>query len=136
MYDEPLRADINMETLTITTGLEFDLDMWNDVWPTNRRLSGSPVISYAENVRTASEGKGKISRRASQAGTGGYQPEIYTEEDENLLGDFKEEWQLFVDGYDAKGVRIYDPVRGKTCHQCRFPPSPDLILIVLIKPGF
>lgn len=83
------------------------------------RLSGSPVISYAENVRTASEGKGKISRRASQAGTGGYQPEIYTEEDENLLGDFKEEWQLFVDGYDAKGVRIYDPVRGKTCHQCR-----------------
>lgn len=26
---------------------------------------------------------------------------------------------LFVDGYDAKGNRIYDKVNGQTCHQCR-----------------
>ncbi len=26
---------------------------------------------------------------------------------------------LFMDGYDAKGDRIYDKVAGQTCHQCR-----------------
>ena len=26
---------------------------------------------------------------------------------------------LFVDGYDAAGQRVYDKVEGKTCHQCR-----------------
>lgn len=26
---------------------------------------------------------------------------------------------LFVDGYDQNGKRMYDPVKGKTCHQCR-----------------
>lgn len=88
------------------------------------RLSGSPAVSYAE-----SEGRGKresigkekkAGRRASNAGTGGFQPEIYTEDHEKLLGDVKTEWQLFVDGYDGKGNRIYDPAGGKTCHQCRY----------------
>jgi predicted amidophosphoribosyltransferase len=27
--------------------------------------------------------------------------------------------ELFVDGYDAAGNRIYDKVNGLTCHQCR-----------------
>lgn len=27
--------------------------------------------------------------------------------------------ELFVDGYDAAGNRIYDKVSGQTCHQCR-----------------
>ena len=27
--------------------------------------------------------------------------------------------ELFVDGYDAQGNRIYDKVNGQTCHQCR-----------------
>ncbi len=27
--------------------------------------------------------------------------------------------ELFVDGYDSNGTRIYDSVNGKTCHQCR-----------------
>jgi len=84
------------------------------------RLSGSPVVSYSE-VREKGTGREKSAgRKASQAGTGGFQPEIYTEEDEKLLGSAKSEWQLFVDGYDSKGSRIYDPVRGKTCHQCRY----------------
>jgi Zinc-finger domain of monoamine-oxidase A repressor R1 len=26
---------------------------------------------------------------------------------------------LFVDGYDAQGNRVYDKVEGQTCHQCR-----------------
>lgn len=27
--------------------------------------------------------------------------------------------ELFKDGYDAQGNRIYDKVSGMTCHQCR-----------------
>jgi hypothetical protein len=27
--------------------------------------------------------------------------------------------ELFVDGYDNAGERIYDKVNGQTCHQCR-----------------
>ncbi|KAI3717034.1 hypothetical protein L1987_68348 [Smallanthus sonchifolius] len=46
-------------------------------------------------------------------------PEVYTEEHEKLLGECKTEWTLFVDGYGKDGKRIYDQVRGKTCHQCR-----------------
>ncbi|XP_016514925.1 uncharacterized protein LOC107831658 [Nicotiana tabacum] len=49
----------------------------------------------------------------------GSRPEIYTEEHEKLLGTTDLSWTLFVDGYGNDGKRIYDPVRGKTCHQCR-----------------
>ena len=27
--------------------------------------------------------------------------------------------ELFKDGYDSNGNRIYDKVEGMTCHQCR-----------------
>lgn len=49
----------------------------------------------------------------------GSQPEIYTEEHDKLLGSTERTWVLFVDGYGKDGKRIYDPVKGKTCHQCR-----------------
>lgn len=49
----------------------------------------------------------------------GSKPELYTEEHEKLLGSTEMSWTLFVDGYGKDGKRIYDPVRGKTCHQCR-----------------
>lgn len=49
----------------------------------------------------------------------GEKPEVYTEEDEKLLGDCKEIWILCVDGYGKNGKRIYDPENGETCHQCR-----------------
>ncbi|KAF9600577.1 hypothetical protein IFM89_010063 [Coptis chinensis] len=49
----------------------------------------------------------------------GLRPEIYTEEHEKLLGTCGLTWDLFVDGYTKDGVRIYDPINGKTCHQCR-----------------
>ncbi|KAL2650642.1 hypothetical protein R1flu_018770 [Riccia fluitans] len=45
--------------------------------------------------------------------------EGYTEEHLKSLGTYTKEWELFQDGYSADGVRIYDSVRGKTCHQCR-----------------
>ncbi|GLU19964.1 hypothetical protein SLE2022_361840 [Rubroshorea leprosula] len=40
--------------------------------------------------------------------------EVYTEEHEKLLGNAKRSWTLFEDGN-----RTYDPIKGKTCHQCR-----------------
>lgn len=49
----------------------------------------------------------------------GGKPEIYTEEHEKLLGHTERCWTLFEDGYGKDGKRIYDSVRGKTCHQCR-----------------
>ncbi|KAG6761462.1 hypothetical protein POTOM_034683 [Populus tomentosa] len=49
----------------------------------------------------------------------GSQPEMYTEEDENLLGDHKTTWTLNVDGCGKDGRRVYDPEMGETCHQCR-----------------
>lgn len=48
-------------------------------------------------------------------------PEIYTEEQEKLLGDSVAAWTLLVDGFDEDGQRIYDPHQGKSCHQCRYP---------------
>ncbi|CAK7329787.1 unnamed protein product [Dovyalis caffra] len=49
----------------------------------------------------------------------GSKPEIYTEEDEKLLGDFKSTWTLHLDGCGDDGKRVYDPEMGETCHQCR-----------------
>ncbi|XP_019194760.1 PREDICTED: tRNA(His) guanylyltransferase 2-like [Ipomoea nil] len=37
-----------------------------------------------------------------------------------MLGSTKLNWTLFVDGYGKDGKRIYDLVKGNTCHQCRF----------------
>ena len=50
----------------------------------------------------------------------GRRPEVYTDEDEKLLGDCEETWELAVDGYGEDGKRIYDSVKGETCHQCRY----------------
>ncbi|KAH7433086.1 hypothetical protein KP509_07G054500 [Ceratopteris richardii] len=75
------------------------------------RLQGTPLPSYAE-VTTVKE----IEITADDRQT---QPEIYTEEHEKLLGSYVQEWELFKDGFAEDGTRIYDSVRGKTCHQCR-----------------
>lgn len=48
-----------------------------------------------------------------------FNPEVYTEEHQQLLGDCKMVWDLDVDGYDEDGLRIYDQFEGKHCHQCR-----------------
>ncbi|XP_014522935.1 uncharacterized protein LOC106779356 [Vigna radiata var. radiata] len=34
------------------------------------------------------------------------------------VGDCESAWELYVDGYDEDGNRIYDPIKGETCHQC------------------
>ncbi|KAK1423377.1 hypothetical protein QVD17_18679 [Tagetes erecta] len=84
--------------------------------PTRRssRLQSTPAVSYAEVVlsKKVEDGDDRFMAKNSN-------PEVYTDEHEKLLGDTKTEWTLFVDGYGKDGKRIYDPVRGKTCHQCR-----------------
>nr|XP_043608005.1 uncharacterized protein DDB_G0288805-like [Erigeron canadensis] len=84
--------------------------------PTRRssRLQNTPAVSYTEAVvpKKGNEGYDILMMENSR-------PEVYTEEHEKLLGEAKMEWTLFVDGYGKDGKKIYDPVRGKTCHQCR-----------------
>ncbi|XP_048139781.1 uncharacterized protein LOC115740196 isoform X2 [Rhodamnia argentea] len=80
------------------------------------RLQSVTPISYVEvrlaNKDRSSEYEGIVLEEGSK-------PEIYTEEHEKLLGNTEKNWELFVDGCGKDGKRIYDPIRGKTCHQCR-----------------
>ena len=48
-----------------------------------------------------------------------YNEEVYEARHAEALGSAAEPWTLFEDGYDDKGRRIYDPVNGQCCHQCR-----------------
>lgn len=66
------------------------------------------------------EKKNKFSEGEDVILEDGSRPEIYSEEHEKMLGSTEKSWTLFVDGYGNDGKRIYDPVKGKTCHQCRF----------------
>ncbi|XP_006338244.1 uncharacterized protein [Solanum tuberosum] len=87
--------------------------------PTRRssRLQSATPISYSEvhpsKIDNSLDGKHHLLREE------GAKPEIYTEEHEKLLGTTDLSWTFFVDGYGNDGKRIYDPVKGKTCHQCR-----------------
>ncbi|XP_010446717.1 PREDICTED: cell division cycle-associated protein 7-like [Camelina sativa] len=81
------------------------------------RLKNAAPVTYAEEPEKK---RGKRSKDEIVMWVGeGVRPEIYTDEHEKLLGNTERIWELFVDGYDKDGKRIYDPVRGKTCHQCR-----------------
>lgn len=73
-------------------------------------------VSYVEVDRVK---KGKSLKDEDILLEEGSKPELYTEEHEKLLGNTEKSWTLFVDGYGKDGRRIYDQVRGKTCHQCR-----------------
>lgn len=79
------------------------------------RLQNVTPISYSEVPVKKAEfvENGRVVIEA------GAKPEVYTEEHEKLLGNTEKPWTLFVDGYGKDGRRIYDCVRGKTCHQCR-----------------
>ncbi|XP_004292459.1 PREDICTED: cell division cycle-associated protein 7-like [Fragaria vesca subsp. vesca] len=80
------------------------------------RLKTMAPVSYVE-IRP--KGKRESTWNSEINIKEGKRPEIYTDEDERLLGDCKETWELSVDGYGEDRKRIYDPVKGETCHQCR-----------------
>ncbi|KAL7141298.1 hypothetical protein ABFS83_08G044200 [Erythranthe nasuta] len=77
------------------------------------RLQNSTPVTYCElNVPNNEKSWNDVREVGSK-------PEVYTDEHEKLLGNTEMDWTLFVDGYGKDGKRIYDPVKGKTCHQCR-----------------
>ncbi|XP_057501703.1 uncharacterized protein LOC130785535 [Actinidia eriantha] len=80
------------------------------------RLQNATPVSYSEVKLTKKDTY--LEGDCDLVGEGS-KPEVYTEEHEKLLGNTQMSWTLFVDGYGQDGRRIYDPVRGKTCHQCR-----------------
>ncbi|ONH91421.1 hypothetical protein PRUPE_8G113300 [Prunus persica] len=81
------------------------------------RLKTVAPVSYVE-IRKP-KGKRETSGSVNICIKEGSQPEIYTEEHEKLLGDCMTSWTMGVDGYGEDRKRIYDGVKGETCHQCR-----------------
>ncbi|KAL8047397.1 hypothetical protein ABFX02_08G239000 [Erythranthe guttata] len=80
------------------------------------RLKDIPPVSYSEKKTPKKESSpNKVEIHIPE----GENPEIYTDQHEKLLGDSNSVWDLCVDGYDEDGQRIYDPIDGKSCHQCR-----------------
>jgi hypothetical protein len=83
-------------------------------------VAGLDAPNYNENARLLSladpEGPGSRDRRLLRENVS---EEIYDVAHLDALGSCQQEWELFVDGYDANGNRIYDKVNGQTCHQCR-----------------
>ncbi|KAF2566330.1 hypothetical protein F2Q68_00027283 [Brassica cretica] len=79
------------------------------------RLENTTPVAYNERDNV----KGKKSKGESLLIFEGPRAEVYTEEHEKLLGNTERSWTCFVDGYGKDGKRIYDPFKGKTCHQCR-----------------
>lgn len=80
------------------------------------RLENTTPVTYSERDNV----KGKKSKGERLLIFEGPRVEVYTEEHEKLLGNTERSWTCFVDGYGKDGKRIYDPFKGKTCHQCRF----------------
>lgn len=80
------------------------------------RLQNITPVSYAEI--DAKKDKNIVKNRSLLLEQGAAE-EVYTEEHEKLLGTCEVTWILFVDGYGTDGRRIYDRIKGKTCHQCR-----------------
>lgn len=75
------------------------------------RLKDVARANYLKNERSLKEMGISI--------TDGWKSEIYTKEDEKLLGDCEAKWTLGVDGIEDDGDLLYDPVNGTSCHQCR-----------------
>lgn len=99
--------------------------------------SAQPTKKRRQNRLSSTKSKqekGEPVRRRSKRVAGESAPELYesavqdrpVEEVEEYgiehvraLGQSAGPWELFVDGYDAHGNRVYDKAAGMTCHQCR-----------------
>lgn len=80
------------------------------------RLQSVTPVSYVEIHKVKAEKSLGDEKNLVREGR---EAEVYTEEHDKLLGTCEENWELFKDGYGDDGKRIYDPIKGKTCHQCR-----------------
>ena len=115
-------------------GVPFRRGAGSSEGPTERRVSSRSQgrkISYAEtwamgDVVERPRGHRstfKSNRGAKRGGpvriASGPRPEVYTRAQLESLSKTRSPWELFRDGYGKDGKRIYDPVNGKCCHQCR-----------------
>ncbi|KAK1363863.1 cell division cycle-associated protein 7 [Heracleum sosnowskyi] len=78
------------------------------------RLGNATPVSYSEFALPK-----KGSFETQELLGEGFKPEAYTAEQKKLLGCTNKSWTLCVDGYGEDGKRVYDPFRGRSCHQCR-----------------
>ncbi|KAI4295606.1 hypothetical protein L6164_035632 [Bauhinia variegata] len=82
------------------------------------RLKTMAPVDYSESRKTGEKHR-KSPKNIEIIIPEGTEPEVYTEEHETLLGDCETAWELYADGFDEDGNRIYDSEKGQTCHQCR-----------------
>ncbi|KAH6756013.1 hypothetical protein C2S52_023606 [Perilla frutescens var. hirtella] len=90
----------------------------NDPPRRSSRLKELPPVRYSERKKSPKKDHSSNSVVEIHIPEG-ENLEIYTDEHEMLLGDSIAAWTLYVDGFDEDGQRMYDPVLGKSCHQCR-----------------
>ena len=103
-------------------------DTLKSVQPAKKRRQNRPSSTKTKHD------KGEPVRRRSKRVAGESAPELheavgqerpveeveeYGIEHVKALGHCTSPWELFVDGYDAQGNRVYDKAAGMTCHQCR-----------------
>ncbi|KAL2925516.1 Cell division cycle-associated 7-like protein [Bienertia sinuspersici] len=74
--------------------------------------------SSRRSTRLINVGNGEFLESEELSAPEAWKRELYTEEDEKLLGNCDTEWTLNVDGFSEDGDRLYDP-DGTPCHQCR-----------------
>ncbi|KDD74571.1 monoamine-oxidase A repressor R1 Zinc-finger domain-containing protein, partial [Helicosporidium sp. ATCC 50920] len=85
------------------------------------RVAGGPAPNYKESdlARAGLESQAGTSGRDRRLLKENLNEELYGVEHVLALGRCASPWELFVDGYDKDGRRVYDPECGQTCHQCR-----------------
>nr|XP_010908442.1 cell division cycle-associated 7-like protein [Elaeis guineensis] len=111
-YDPSKRPNHQKKVAQPSSGLDKTLA------PPRRssRLQNVTPVSYAEIHKKKDE---NLVKNRSVLPEKGANEEVYTDEHEKLLGTCETTWTLFVDGCGKDGRRIYDQIKGKTCHQCR-----------------
>ncbi|KAG6505552.1 hypothetical protein ZIOFF_037912 [Zingiber officinale] len=110
-WSEEVSDFVNIEKAILQNGWRSGTGTRHAV--SNFQLQNVAPVSYAEN------GHKNLNFKKSNSVEAGAKEEVYAVEHEKLLGTFETSWTLLVDGYGKDGRRIYDPINGKTCHQCR-----------------
>jgi hypothetical protein len=84
------------------------------------RQAGRPAVKYNLDGLEGDEwAEARRPRKRASLKEFVSRTEVYYQRHKDALGSTQREWVLFRDGYDEGGNRIYDPLQGQTCHQCR-----------------
>eukprot|EP00210_Caulerpa_lentillifera_P001351 g1299.t1 len=83
----------------------------------SRRLRGQKPQQLSESA-LANPSKKPTTRSKNSNEIRTFTEEVYSLKHLKSLGSYKKKWTLFVDGY-VNGERVYNSIKGTTCHQCR-----------------